>query len=95
MVQRATQTDDLEGTLEVTDEQVWADFRANLDAQVIAAPGPEWKSMTEIKAEFATLGRSWVERWVAGEVAAGRMETRRGPDRRTGKVMALYRIVRG
>ncbi len=57
-------------------------------------PGPEWRSMAEIKSHMPTLGANYVEALVKVQVREGKMETRRGPDRVTGKVMSLYKVVK-
>ena len=94
MVQRAEAPSDLAGTLDVSEAEVWSDFDALLGADVLLDPGPEWRSMAEIKSHMPTLGANYVEALVKVQVREGKMETRRGPDRVTGKVMSLYRVTK-
>ncbi len=97
MVQRAKADDGLEGTLKVTEADVWADFERALKAEpLLVNPGPEWRSKSDLYTYFTQkhgISRSSVDELVNAAITDGMIEKRRGKRGRE-KARSLYRVVK-
>lgn len=96
MVQRAKTDTDMAGTLDVTAAQVFADFDALLDTEVLVDPGPPWLPMPELMRHIQdtqhlapTTARSRIMRLHG----AGKIEIRKAKIGRF--IMNVCRIVEG
>lgn len=91
----------MEGELDVTEAEMRADLDRALGVdpdgtsedktRILLHPGPEWYSMAGLT-ELYKLPQSTVTR-IVNEKLGKTLEERRGVDRRTGKLMTLYRSV--
>ena len=96
MAKAAETTGDLEGELDVTEAQIWADFDAALKPEnLLVEPGPEWKTRAQLNDYYEQargISASTVDKMITDAIGAEppRMEVRRG--KRNRRTMMLFRV---